>query len=97
MQATTVRVDEHTKRDLDRIQGLVQAETGTRLTHSELLARLLRVARRHEADLFRGGEADWVPPTPTQLEALLAPARRVRTRSDAARIDDVLYGGSPHE
>jgi len=96
MQATTVRVDEATKRDLDRMQGLIQAETGVRLTHSELLARLLSVARRHEAELLRSGEAEWRPPTRDQLERLLAPARKVRVRSDASRVDDVLYGGSPH-
>ncbi|MBI2078919.1 MAG: hypothetical protein HYT80_11215 [Euryarchaeota archaeon] len=96
MHATTVRVDDATKRDLDRMQGLIQAETGRRLTHSELLSRLLRVARRHEAELLREGVPDWRPPSADQLDLLLAPARRVRAKSDAAEIDDALYGGSPH-
>jgi len=91
MSATTVRLDGETKRELDRLQGMIQAETGARLTHSQLLARLLRVARRHEADILQEGGLAWQPPSAPQLARTLAKAQSVAVRTDASRVDDELY------
>lgn len=96
MGATTVRVDERTKSSLDKLMGLVQAETGTRLTYAELLGRLLRLARQHEGELLLGSPDDWAPPSPLQLERVLRRAKDWGVRTDAGRVDDELYGGSPH-
>lgn len=90
---TTVRVDEVVKDQLDRLQGLVQAETGERLTHSALLARLLRVARMHEGDLY----ANELRPSQTK-EEIRARLARLAVRvgpTDVRELDDVLYGEHP--
>lgn len=91
--ATTVRVGEDIKGELDRLQGLVQAETGDRLTHHDLLARLVRLARRHPDELVAAQES-WAPPPPAALERW---RRRLPPADgdlgiDSDRIDEVLYG-----
>lgn len=97
MAATTVRVEAKVKKELDAFQGYVQSETGERVSHSELLARLVRFARQNEARFLASGEEGWTPPTKEQLEELLGRVRRVRLPKDlevdATRIDEVLYGG----
>ena len=87
---TTVRVEDEVKGELDRLQGLVQSESGERLSHSELLRRLLDVARRHEADLFQEAPA-WRPPPRHRIEQLIASAPDCGP-TDSSRIDEALYG-----
>lgn len=88
-----MRIDAAVKAELDRLQGQVQAETGRRLSQSELLRRLLRFARARESDFLRDEEEGWRPPTTAELARL-----RQRTlawggaAADASHVDDVLYG-----
>lgn len=93
MSDSSVRVEEAVKSELDRFQGLVQAETGTRVSQSELLRRLLRFAKRHEADFLNEGAAEWRPPTRKELAKLRARVKDWGVESDASKVDDVLYGG----
>lgn len=97
MRVTTVRVEGGVKEELDRVQGLVLAETGQRVSQSELLARLLRIARRHEAELMTAGEEAWRPPTHEEFRRLRERVRDLGIETDSSRIDEELYGGSPHE
>ena len=90
---TTVRVEDDVKADLDRLQGLLQSETGKRLTHSQLLARLLAVARRHEADLYRDPVRR--RPTADEIRKQLADLAVDVGPTDVADIDEVLYGERP--
>lgn len=90
---TTVRVEDDVKADLDRLQGLLQAETGERLSHSELLARLLRVARAHERELFE--RAARARPTKEEIRRRLGGLAVGGVRVDLSRIDEDLYGGRP--
>lgn len=96
MGVTTVRVDNETKQELDRLQGLVQSETGARVSHNELLRRMVQVARRHEAELMAAHGMKWRPPTREELDILLEGVEDWGVDSDAAKIDEDLYGGSPH-
>lgn len=91
MPATTVRLDHETTQELRRLQARIRAETGARLTHSQLLARLVRVARRHEADFLQEGGLAWQPPSAAQLARTLAKAQSVAVRTDASRVDHELY------
>lgn len=88
-----MRVDDAVKEELVRLQGLVQAETGDRLSQSELLARLLRVAKRHEAELLEEAGERWRPPSGEELDVLFAGVRDWGYETDASKIDEVLYGG----
>lgn len=89
---TTVRVEDPVKRELDALQAEVADETGERLTHSELLARLLRFARRNDGAFFREAAATWRPPTREQLDRLFRGVKDWGVRTDASRIDEELYG-----
>lgn len=93
MPPTTVRVDLKVKAELDRLQGLVQSETGQRVSHSNLLARLVRFASQRPEAFLREGAAEWKPPTPAQLERLLSRVRDWGVETDVTKIDRVLYGG----
>jgi hypothetical protein len=91
---TTVRVEDDVKLELDRLQGLVQAETGERLTHSALLARLVRVARRHESEIYTSKDAG------RRRDAAAIRARLAKLAidigpSDVRDIDAVLYEERP--
>lgn len=93
MPATTVRVEQGIKADLDRLQGLFQSETGRRLSHSELLGRLLQLARRHESELMESGAGPWKPPSTQEMKRLLARVRDWGVKTDASKIDEDLYRG----
>lgn len=91
---TTVRVEDEVKLALDRLQGELLAERGERVSHSELLARLVTFARRREAEFLSEGRA-WRPPTRAELDAVLASAPAVRVRARARDADAALYGERP--
>lgn len=91
---TTVRVDDTVKRELDRLQGDLLAERGERLSHSEVLARLLRFARADEAG-FLGGSTSPRRPTRDDIDRLLAEAPRVKAAARARDVDEALYGRRP--
>ncbi len=90
---TTIRLADAVKRDLDALQGEFLAERGERLSHSELLARLLRFARANEDRLF-ADEAEHRP-TADDIERLIAGLPTLRVRTDSRDIDKVLYGRRP--
>lgn len=100
MTPTTVRVDSRVKRELDRFHGLVEMETGERLSNSELLRRLVQFASQRTEEFFEPAVADEPGFTRKDLEAHLA---RIKSwsdwnvESDASKIDQVLYEeGTPH-
>jgi hypothetical protein len=88
--ATSVRVDEEVKESLDRLQGLLHAETGRRVSHSALLARLLAFAERRQAEFL--GEAPPALPSRGDVAEHLRRARRYGVAIDVTRLDEELYG-----
>lgn len=94
---TTVRVEDDVKREFDRFQGHLQAETGERLSHSELLERLVRFARAHEAGFLEQRGESWRPPTRPEMERHFALVKDWGVETDVTKLDEELYGGSPHE
>lgn len=92
--ATSVRVEEAVKADLDRLQGLVQAETGERLSHSDLLARLLKIARRHEDEMMAEHE-DWRPMSAQELDRFLDRLTVTGVATNVRNLDEDLYGERP--
>lgn len=92
---TTIRVEEDVKRDFDRLQGLLQAESGERLSHSELLARMLRVARRHERELYEKAGPAQPRLSADQIRKRLGELAIDVGPSDVRDVDEVLYGERP--
>jgi hypothetical protein len=88
--STTVRLDAATKRELDRWQAQFALD-GERLSRSEILARLMRVARRHEKEVL--GKGGWRPFTADEREAFLRLPVKTGIRVSARDVDKLLYGG----
>lgn len=93
MAATTVRVEERVKREFDRLQRRLRAAAGRRVSHSELLARLVRFARAHEEAFLGDGDEPSAPPTRADLERIFARVRDWGVATDVTKLDRVLYGG----
>lgn len=91
---TTIRLEDTVKRELDRLQGDLLAERGERLSHSEILARLLRFVQ-DRADDFLGATADPPRPTPAEIDRVLAGAPDIRIQTRARDVDRALYGSRP--
>lgn len=87
---TTVRLDQATKRELDRWQAQFALE-GQKLSRTEILARLMRTARRHEREVL--GKGGWRPFTPEEQEAFLRLPVRTGIKVSAKDLDKLLYGG----
>lgn len=90
---TTVRVTEDVKSQLDRLQGDFLSVRGERLSHSDLLARLLHFARLHADELLE--DVDPARPTWAQLEQWLADLPDVRIDVRARDYKEALYGDRP--
>lgn len=70
--ATSVRVAADVKVALDTLQGRVQAQGGARLSHSELLGRMLAYIRRHEGEFMEDeGGIPWQAPGRAVVDRLL--------------------------
>jgi hypothetical protein len=92
MQSTSVRLDAAVKRRLDHLQGLAQAELGQRLSHSELLRRLLRYAERDVDRFLSDAPArTWDRKQWDEWAASLPPTEV----TDASNLDRDLYR-TPH-
>ena len=94
MGSTTVRLDEGTKRELDRWQAQF-ALKGTRLSRTEVLARLMRVARKHEREVL--GAGGWRPFSAEEAEVFLRLPVRTGLKVSVEDLDALLYGGEGAE
>jgi hypothetical protein len=91
--STTMRLEDEVKIELDRFQGLLQHETGERLTHSELLAKLLGFATRRSGEFIASlHEPAWRPPTAEEMRRLFSKVQDWGVETDSSRIDEELYG-----
>ncbi|MHB8586543.1 MAG: hypothetical protein ACYDDF_12015 [Thermoplasmatota archaeon] len=90
---TTIRVEDSVKADFDRLQGMVQMETGQKLSHSELLARLIRSARRHPSNLMDSDDSMGPRWSAKDWQAFERSLPDWGVQIDVSKIDEVLYGG----
>lgn len=90
--AAHIQVDDEVKAELERLQDLVHSEKGVRLSHSDLLRRLLRFAKRNQAT-FMEEDLDWEPPSRAALSRFLDALPDHGFEVDARKIDETLYGG----
>jgi len=90
--ATSVKMDDETKEQLERLQAEIKLETGKRVSQQELLTRLVEDAVESKSELidsFRPGQA---PASDEQREAFhqgMVASGETTTEED---IDDILYG-----
>lgn len=86
--ATSVKIDDPDKQDLDRLQAEYVVRTGRRISQQELLAILIRRGRR-ELDAIVDAYPKWTPAERRRVMSL--PVKTgIRTREED--IDRTLYG-----
>ena len=90
--ATSVKMDEETKSQLERLQAEIKLKTGTKVTQQEILERLVERAVESKADLVDSFRDEFVPLTEEKIEAFHEGMIDSGTETDEEDIDDILYG-----
>lgn len=87
MAATTLRIDTREKRRFDKLQATLRLMTGRRITHSDLLARLLD---QGEASPEALAGRSWRPLTKKEIEYVMG--LPMDFGFELGDVDEVLYG-----
>ena len=90
--ATSVKMDEETKSQLERLQAEIKLQTGTKVTQQEVLERLVERAVDSKAELVDSFRDEFVPLTEEEIEAFHEGMIDSGTETDEEDIDDILYG-----
>lgn len=90
--ATSVKMDEETKAELEELQAEIRLSTGQRVTQQEILSRVLEYAIDSKADLIESFREDVPALNPEDREAFHSGMISSGTETSEADIDDVLYG-----
>lgn len=90
--ATSVKMDEETKEQLERLQAEIKLQTGKRVTQQELLTRLVEEAIESKAQLIDSFRDERVPVSDTDREAFHAGTISSGVETREEDIDDILYG-----
>lgn len=88
---TSVKIDEETKARLERLQAKVKLETGKRVTHQEILARLIEPAVEAESDLVDSFRERRVPVSEADRSVFQEGAVASGEDTTEDDIDDLLY------
>ena len=89
--ATSVKMDEETKSQLERLQAEIKLQTGTKVTQQEVLERLVERAVDSKAELVDSFRDEFVPLTEEEIEAFHEGMIDSGTETDEEDIDDILY------
>ena len=89
---TSVKMDEETKSQLERLQAEIKLKTGTKVTQQEILERLVERAIDSKADLVDSFRDEFVPLTEAEREYFRGGMFDSGTETDEEDIDDILYG-----
>lgn len=90
--ATSVKMDDDTKTQLERLQAEIRLKTGTRVTQQEILARLVERAIESKADLIDSFRETRVPVTESEREQFHRKTVSSGVTTAEEDIDDILYG-----
>jgi len=90
--ATSVKMDEDTKAELEELQAEIRLRTGESVTQQEILARLVDYAIDSKDDLIDSFRDDSVELDPDAREAFHSGMISSGVETTEADIDDELYG-----
>jgi hypothetical protein len=90
--ATSVKMDDETKSQLERLQAEILLETGEKVTQQEILSRLVERAVESRADLIDSFRPDRVPVSDAEREAFHEGTVSSGVETTEEDIDDILYG-----
>lgn len=89
--ATSVKMDEETKAQLERLQAEIRLETGNRVTQQEILTRVVEQAIESKSELIDSFREERVPVSSEQRAAFhdgMVSSGKTTSEDD---IDDILY------
>ena len=90
--ATSVKMDDETKSQLERLQAEIRLQTGERVTQQEVLARLVADAAASKAELIDSFRPDRVPVSDADRAAFHDGTVSSGVTTSEDDIDDLLYG-----
>jgi len=90
--ATSVKMDEETKAELEELQAEIRLETGRRVTQQELLARLVERAIGSRAELVESFRDEFSGLDEAARSAFHDGTITSGVRTTEEDVDDVLYG-----
>lgn len=92
MSATTLRVDEVTKKRFDELKELVEASTSEPVSQNQLVEWLVAFASDREPAFLKEREGPWRPWSREEVERFFEEVPDLSIETDANRIDEDLYG-----
>jgi len=90
--ATSVKMDEETKTQLERLQAEIRLKTDQRVTQQELLARLVETATESKAAFIDSFRPNRVPVSEQQRDAFQDGRISSGVTTTEDDIDEILYG-----
>jgi len=90
--ATSVKMDEETKTQLERLQAEIRLKTDQRVTQQELLTRLVETATESKMEFIDSFRPDHVPVSAEQREAFHEGRISSGVTTTEDDIDEILYG-----
>ncbi len=90
--ATSVKMDDETKEQLERLQAEIKLRTGKRVTQQEILTRLVEGAVESKDQLVKSFRDERVPVSETDREQFHEGMVSSGVKTREADIDDILYG-----
>jgi len=90
--ATSVKMDEDTKSDLEELQAEIRSETGKRITQQELLGRIVDHAVRSKSEFIESFRDEMEPVAADERAAFHDDMISSGVETNESDIDDELYG-----
>ena len=90
--STTVKIDEETKKELDKIQAKILLKSGHKLTQQELLKKIIKFILKKEDEFFSNFIIDWTPMKDEEWEQLKSFITDFGFKTTEETIDSELYG-----
>lgn len=90
--ATSVKIDEETKEQLERLQAEIKLQTGKRVTQQKLLTRLVEHAIESKEQLIDSFRDERVPVSDAERSAFHERTFSSGVETREEDIDDILYG-----
>jgi len=90
--ATSVKMDEDTKTQLERLQAEIRLKTDQQVTQQEVLTRLVETVTESKAEFIDSFRPDHVPVSKEQREAFHEGRISSGVTTTEEDIDEILYG-----
>ncbi|MDH5402848.1 MAG: hypothetical protein OEZ01_02355 [Candidatus Heimdallarchaeota archaeon] len=87
--ATSIKIKDSTKKQLDELQARILLEFGIKLNHQEIMERVIRLGSENINLVMM----ETKPLTKEKVDHILSLSQDFGIKTDPDLIDDILYGG----